>query len=115
VSDAVAASGEGAGCTRVLALILTDVRSLGGADVTQAPLPDNVWTPLYHASLLTGASRKAIRNMLSRYPERFDPPSYRPVFDLGGQPTKGRWAFRVLSPRDVATLRTIYRVVSRPK
>ena len=88
-------------CSR-LGVILTNVQALGVADVRHA-LPPVDWITVECAALLVGVSRKTIRNELSEHKSRFDPPSY--------QPYQG-WPRRVITPRDLQTLRDMHPILS---
>jgi hypothetical protein len=66
------------------------------------------------ASLMTGLTRGHIRWLLHRYPELFDP---RMVQLRRVKPNSVRasmWPKRILSARDVQTLREMYPVVVKP-
>ena len=84
----------------MFALILTDVGSLGGADIRQAPAIVGYMT-VEVAAALTGVSPKTIRNDLSEFKDRFDTPCYQ------RSPGK-RWGKRLITARDLDTLRRMY-------
>lgn len=94
-------------------LVVRTVEGRGGAPVVAAPIITGAVYALEAVAPMIGASRKAIRNVLSKYPGRFDCRQYRCIVDEQGRVSKGRWPFRVLTDRDVATLRSMYRVLSR--
>jgi len=91
-------------CTPVLAVILTDVQSLGGAPLANAPTLVDRMT-LNVACALTGIARQTIYNVLCTRKDLFDRPSYK-----RGQ--RGR-LLRLVTARDLETLRKLYPVVER--
>lgn len=84
----------------MLAVVMTSVQSLGGADLRNAPPVADRMT-IKVASLLTGLAQQTIRNDLSEFKARFDPPAYMP------SPGK-RWGRRLITARDLETLRRMY-------
>lgn len=98
---------EGA-CTPTVAVVGFQAHNL---DPTQAPLLANALYYLGAVALMTGRSETAIRIQLHRHPERFDPPHYtRRRID----PRRRRKAeYRLLTTRDVETLRQLYPIYIR--
>lgn len=77
---------------------MTQVEAIGGADLRVA-VPPVAWMTVEVAAALVGVARKTIRNELSAYKERFDPPAY--------QRYRG-WHRRLITARDLATLRAMH-------
>ena len=89
-------------CSPLLAIILTDVQAVGGVDVRGAPIPAGVGRMTVKvAAALSGVAVKTIQNDLSEFKDRFDCASYRPA------PGK-RWGKRLITARDLETLRGMY-------
>jgi hypothetical protein len=60
------------------------------------------------ASLRTGLALQTIRNDLTRYHDRFDPPRYQ-------RRPGGSWARRLVTERDIQTLRDLHPFLSSHK
>jgi hypothetical protein len=96
-------------CTPVLAVILTDVQSLGGADVRAAPTIAHYAT-IQYACQITGQTSANIRQILRRYASMFDPARYQSSLQIAGK-RKVRWDRRLLSARDIDTLRSMFPII----
>ena len=87
-------------CT--IAVILTGVQPLGGAALTYVPLPGWVGhMTVAVAAVLVGISPKTIRNDLAEFRDKFDTPSYQ-------RGPGSQWGRRLISARDLETLRGMY-------
>ena len=86
----------------MMAVILTDLSGLSVADPRHAPPLAGVnYMIIPVAAMRTGLAVQTIRNELSKYPERFDPPTYQPR-------PGGSWGRRLLTERDLDTLRQMH-------
>lgn len=98
-------------CRPTVGVVITSVQ---GLNVTHAPIVDGAWYEIPVAAMLVGVAEKTVRNDLSEFHARFDCARYRR--NIGT-----RWGKRLISARDVDTLRAMYpirdtwRVVSRGK
>ena len=89
-------------------LIVTNVQVIGGAPILASPIVDHALYTVGAVSLMTGLTKDHVRMLLSRYPEHFDPPRHQATIVNGKQ--GARWPRRLLSARDVATIRSMYPV-----
>lgn len=98
---------------------MSDSRGKSATQRTNKPL-DRIPRPEGHlftikaASQLVGRTERTIYNVLSKYAERFEDPMYQKGL---GVPSR-RWderLYRVLSPRDMGVLRTMFSVYVKRK
>jgi hypothetical protein len=90
--------------------VVTNVTAHDDAPLIAAPLiPGVTGYDMQTASLLTGLTRGYIRWLLHTYPERFDKRHIQ-LRRVSNQPSS-RWPKRILTNRDVQTLRDMYPVV----
>ena len=90
----------------MLAIILTDVQAVGGLDVRGAPIPAGVGRMTVKvAAALSGIAPKTIQNDLSEFKDRFDCATYR-------SSACSRWGTRLITVRDLETLRSMYPIMS---
>ena len=90
--------------------VVTNVTAHNGAPLIAAPLiPGVTGYDMQTASLLTGLTRGYIRWLLHTYPERFDKRHIQ-LRRVSNRPSS-RWPKRILTNRDIVTLRDMYPVV----
>ena len=84
--------------------MVTSLRSASA--LTGAPILEDVFYTLEVAALMVGRTPNAISIVLHRHPDRFDAPHYQ---------NRGKYEVRLVTAKDLQTLRALYPIYVKQK